>query len=144
MAHKLPYLDVSCKINLGWCNFKLNFKGHSIDSIKSHLALNYCSTMHNRGGWVVDCRWPRGSLDPGDDVDSWPSWGVLPAVPLPGDLCQLTYLYCKLCTLRCSFLIFTVFNTSEGLTAISTCERGTGNHSLRQVHCERLNAITSL
>ena len=50
----LPYLDVSCKINLSSCNLKLKFNSHSINSIKSYLALNCCSTAHNRGGWVVD------------------------------------------------------------------------------------------
>ena len=81
VAHKLPYLNVFCKINLSWCNFKLNFNRHSINSIKSHLALNYCSTAHDCSGLVVDCQWPGGLwLDPGADLATWPLWGVLPSV----------------------------------------------------------------
>ena len=81
--------------------------------------------------------------------------GVLPAVTNTwwpactrwhwsgGHLCQLTYFYCRLCILRCSFLILIVFNNRcEGLMAISTCERGTVNYLLRQAHCERLSTIT--
>ena len=142
--HKLPYLNVFCKINLSWCNFKLNFNRHSINSIKSHLALNYCSTAHDCSGLVVDCQWPGGLWTPVPISLLDRCEACCPQLPLPGDLCQFTYFYCRLCTICCSFLIFTVFNTREGLTAISTCERGTGKHSLRQAHCERLSTISSL
>ena len=83
------------KIKLNWGIFKLNFHWHSIDSIKSNIALNYCSTVYNCGGWVVDYWWRRGSLDPGRCLTSLLDYSVAccPQLPLPGDRPVPAYLF---------------------------------------------------
>ena len=57
IAHKFPHLHTYLQLTLSWCIFKLHW-WLSINSINPHLALKYCSMVHNYSGCVVDRRRP--------------------------------------------------------------------------------------
>ena len=89
--------------------------------------------VHNCSGCVVDCRRPccqHRYLTACGDCCPW--------LPLSGLLCELIYFYYRLYALCCLFLIIAVFNNHRNvLTAISTCERSSSHHLLKQVNCKR-------
>ena len=117
---------------LSWCIFKLIILN----------KLSSCTQFLLTGAQLQQlcCRWPRCQR-------RYPTacGDCCRQLPLPGHLYQITYFYYKLCTLRCPFLIFSVFNIHrKGLRAISTCERSTGHHLPQQVHYKRRSTIISL